>query len=86
MFDIRELFHFFLVIQDWELLVLRVLKWDISAVTPHDFLDQILTRLPLDKNSSKDIKRHAQTFIALCTTGKHSSNIRNLELITLHSS
>lgn len=53
---------------EWELLVLRVLKWDISAITPHDFLAQIITRLPLDAESAHTVKRHAQTFIALCAT------------------
>lgn len=53
---------------EWELLLLRILKWDLSAVTPHDFLEQILTRLPIDRETSRTLKRHAQTFIALCAT------------------
>ena len=51
--------------------VLGKLKWDISAVTPHDFLEQILSRLPIDRRSFKVLKRHAQTFIALCATGEN---------------
>ncbi|XP_067012388.1 G1/S-specific cyclin-D2 [Anabrus simplex] len=51
----------------WELLVLSKLKWDISAVTPQDFLSHILRRLPIDVAwDTRMIQRHAQTFIALC--------------------
>ncbi|NP_001158492.1 cyclin D isoform X1 [Saccoglossus kowalevskii] len=53
---------------DMELLVLTKLKWDLSAVTPHDFLEQILSRLPLDKDNSDVVKKHSRTFIALCAT------------------
>jgi len=53
---------------EWELLVLSRLKWDLSAITPHDFLEQILSRLPVDKERAQTMKRHAQTFIALCAT------------------
>ena len=56
--------------QDYELLVLSRLKWDLSAITPHDFLEQILSRLPIDHERAQTIKRHAQTFIAICATGK----------------
>ncbi|GFG34527.1 hypothetical protein Cfor_11889 [Coptotermes formosanus] len=53
----------------WELLVLSKLKWDIAAVTPQDFLQHILVRLPIDRNTwdAHMIHRHAQTFIALST-------------------
>lgn len=59
-------FHF----QEMELVLLSKLKWDLSAVTPQDFLEQILSRLSLEKEQTKVIKKHAQTFIALCATGK----------------
>ncbi|EZA49413.1 hypothetical protein DMN91_008878 [Ooceraea biroi] len=55
----------------WEQLVVSKLKWELSAVTPGDFLVHILTRLQSRlqlQNSSWDIemvRRHAQTFIAL---------------------
>ncbi|ESO92223.1 hypothetical protein LOTGIDRAFT_190960 [Lottia gigantea] len=48
--------------------VLQCLKWDLSAVTPHDFLQQILPRLDISLEKSEILKRHAQTFIALCAT------------------
>ncbi|XP_001622285.2 G1/S-specific cyclin-D2 [Nematostella vectensis] len=53
---------------DWELLVLGKLKWDVSAVTPHDFLDQIFSRLPLDRSTLDVLRKHASTFIVLCCT------------------
>ena len=52
-----------------ESLLLSKLKWDLSAVTPHDFLEQILCRLSFDKERRDVIKKHAQTFVALCATG-----------------
>jgi len=52
------------------MVVLQALKWDISSVTPHDFLEHIVRRLPLMSPDDVDtVRRHAQTFIALCTAG-----------------
>jgi hypothetical protein len=61
------------MLQSWELLVLSKLKWDIAAVTPQDFLQHILVRLPIDRNTwdAHMIHRHAQTFIALSTRGEY---------------
>ncbi|XP_054267588.1 G1/S-specific cyclin-D2-like [Macrosteles quadrilineatus] len=52
----------------WEVLVLAKLKWEISAVTAYDFVSHILARVPLDLQSCEChmVRRHAQTFIALC--------------------
>ncbi|XP_064594661.1 G1/S-specific cyclin-D2-like [Liolophura sinensis] len=55
-------------LMEMESVLLNKLKWDLSAVTPHDFLGQILHRLPFDKHKKEAMKRHAQTFIALCCT------------------
>lgn len=54
-----------------ELLVLNKLKWDLSAITPHDFLEQILSRIPMETDLRNSIKRHAQIFIALCSKGNY---------------
>ncbi|GIY47525.1 hypothetical protein CEXT_380781 [Caerostris extrusa] len=51
----------------WELLVLNTLKWDLAAITPFDFVGHILKRLGITKGD-KLIRRHAHTFIGLCTT------------------
>ncbi|MCI4388898.1 hypothetical protein PGIGA_G00091420 [Pangasianodon gigas] len=53
---------------DWELIVLGKLKWNLAAVTPHDFIEHILRKLPLPEDRVALIRKHAQTFIALCAT------------------
>lgn len=58
-----------------ERLLLNKLKWDLSAVTPHDFLEQILSRLSLEREHTEVIKKHAQTFVALCATGRHEFGV-----------
>ena len=62
---------FYSVFQTMELLVLNKLKWDLSAITPHDFLEQILSRIPMETDLRNSIKRHAQIFIALCAKGNY---------------
>uniref|UniRef100_A0A8C3EWC9 Cyclin D3 n=1 Tax=Corvus moneduloides TaxID=1196302 RepID=A0A8C3EWC9_CORMO len=57
----QELLH-------WELLVLEKLKWDLVSVIANDFLAHILHRLPLPADKVELVKKHAQTFIALCAT------------------
>lgn len=68
-------------LQDWEVLVLGKLKWDLAAVIAHDFLALILHRLSLPSDRQALVKKHAQTFLALCATGKHSRHLflSNLE-------
>lgn len=56
-------------LQDWEVLVLGKLKWDLAAVIAHDFLALILYRLSLPSDRQALVKKHAQTFLALCATG-----------------
>ena len=57
-------------------MVLQTLKWDISSVTPYDFLDHIVRRLPQMTSDDVDIvRRHAQTFIALCTAGIYTRTL-----------
>uniref|UniRef100_A0A8C3PIA4 Cyclin D3 n=1 Tax=Calidris pygmaea TaxID=425635 RepID=A0A8C3PIA4_9CHAR len=53
---------------DWELLVLEKLKWDLVSVIANDFLAHILHHLPLPQDKVELVKKHAQTFIALCAT------------------
>ena len=53
-------------------MVLQALKWDISSVTPHDFLEHIVRRLPQMCVDDVDVvRRHAQTFITLCAAGTY---------------
>lgn len=65
----------FLNLQDWEVLVLGKLKWDLAAVIAHDFLALILHRLSLPRDRQALVKKHAQTFLALCATGKSPKHI-----------
>uniref|UniRef100_A0A8D0BER1 Cyclin D3 n=1 Tax=Salvator merianae TaxID=96440 RepID=A0A8D0BER1_SALMN len=53
---------------DWEFIVLEKLKWDLVSVIANDFLDHILQRLSLFQHKVDLVKKHAQTFIALCAT------------------
>ncbi|VVC28873.1 Cyclin, C-terminal domain,Cyclin-like,Cyclin, N-terminal [Cinara cedri] len=52
----------------WELLLLSILKWDVSALTAHDFLWYILKRLNLDtvKPFVDIVVKHCGTFIGMC--------------------
>lgn len=51
-------------------MVLGKLKWNLAAVTPHDFIEHILRKLPQPNEKLSLIRKHAQTFIALCATGR----------------
>ncbi|KAM8883801.1 G1/S-specific cyclin-D2-like [Synchiropus picturatus] len=53
---------------DWELVVLCKLKWDMASVIPNDFIEHIIRSLPLPKDKLAIIRKHTQTFIALCAT------------------
>uniref|UniRef100_A0A2S2PFH8 G1/S-specific cyclin-D3 n=1 Tax=Schizaphis graminum TaxID=13262 RepID=A0A2S2PFH8_SCHGA len=52
----------------WELLLLSILKWDVSAITAHDFLWYILKRLHMDtaKPFVDVVIKHCGTFIGMC--------------------
>ena len=64
--------------KEWELVVLGKLKWNLAAVTPNDFIEHIVRRLPLPEDKLALIRKHVQTFIALCATGK-TTPTTNLE-------
>ncbi|XP_034039705.1 G1/S-specific cyclin-D1 [Thalassophryne amazonica] len=51
-----------------ELLVLNKLKWDLAAVTPHDFIEHFLSKLKIHLSNKQILRKHAQTFVALCAT------------------
>ncbi|KAM8892708.1 G1/S-specific cyclin-D1-like [Spinachia spinachia] len=51
-----------------ELLVLTKLKWDLASVTPLDFIDHFLSQLPVGSENRPILRKHAQTFVALCAT------------------
>lgn len=41
----------------------------MASVIPNDFVEHILRRLPLPKEKVVMVRKHTQTFIALCATG-----------------
>uniref|UniRef100_A0A3P9K1H2 Cyclin D1 n=1 Tax=Oryzias latipes TaxID=8090 RepID=A0A3P9K1H2_ORYLA len=51
-----------------ELLVLSKLKWDLASVTPHDFIEHFLSKLTIHASTKQILRKHAQTFVALCAT------------------
>ena len=51
------------------MLVLQVLEWDLSAVTPYSIMDHLLRTLNLDASFNIDtVRKHAETFVALTAT------------------
>lgn len=60
---------FLLFSQQMELLLVNKLKWNLAAMTPHDFIEHFLTKMPLAEDTKQIIRKHAQTFVALCATG-----------------
>lgn len=56
--------------QQMELLVLNKLKWDLASVTALDFIDHFLRQIPGMRECKLVLRKHAQTFVALCATGK----------------
>jgi len=52
----------------WEMFLLGVLKWDISAITAHDFLWYIFKRLNLStaKPCEDIVVKHSGTFVGMC--------------------
>ncbi|NXR95327.1 CCND1 protein, partial [Hypocryptadius cinnamomeus] len=55
-------------LQQMELLLVNKLKWNLAAMTPHDFIEHFLTKMPLAEDTKQIIRKHAQTFVALCAT------------------
>ncbi|KPP58704.1 hypothetical protein Z043_123447, partial [Scleropages formosus] len=51
-----------------ELLALNKLKWDLASVTAHDFIEHFLSKLPVHQDTKQILRKHAQTFVALCAT------------------
>ncbi|XP_060033285.1 G1/S-specific cyclin-D1 isoform X2 [Erinaceus europaeus] len=51
-----------------ELVLVNKLEWNLAATTPHDFIEHFLAKMPLAEDSKRVIRRHAQTFVALCAT------------------
>ena len=55
-------------VQQWEILVVAKLRWDLCPVTAIDFVDVLLQQVPV-KADTRGVRRHAASFIALAATG-----------------
>merc|ERR1711997_306206 len=56
-------------IRDWELTVLNVLNWELSAVTSQSFLEHFINGLSLDKIFNlHSVRRHAETLTTIAAT------------------
>ena len=56
--------------QHMELVLVNKLKWNLAAMTPHDFIEHFLSKMPVAEENKQIIRKHAQTFVALCATGR----------------
>ncbi|XP_069798279.1 G1/S-specific cyclin-D3 isoform X11 [Narcine bancroftii] len=65
--NMRKMVSFWML-EDWEIVVLGKLKWDLSVTTPNDFIEHILGKLLFAADNLELIKKHSQTFIAMCAT------------------
>ncbi len=58
--------------QEWELLVLYKLQWELTAVTPLDYLDHTMPRLCLEEEAEAELltelRRRAETILVLTAT------------------
>ena len=63
-------------LQQWELLVLQVLNWDLSAVTPYCIADQLLRRLQLQPFDKTKVRQFTENLVALAAT-EHSVQVRS---------
>ncbi|KAM4846727.1 G1/S-specific cyclin-D1 [Thomomys bottae] len=51
-----------------EMVLVNKLKWNLAAMTPHDFIEHFLSKMPEEEENKHIIRKHAQTFVALCAT------------------
>ena len=61
---------YLLCFQEWELLVLYKLHWELSSITPLDYLDHALPRLGLNEEliDMADLRRRTETILVLAAT------------------
>lgn len=72
-------------LQEWELVVLQVLRWEISAVTSYDYVEQILARLRVGARHVDRVRRHSHILIAMCATGEPSFFSSSLLPVVAHA-
>lgn len=60
----------FMVSQEWEVLLLSKLDWDMSAVIAFDFVEHIIQRVTILYGSGFNtdlVRRHSETLITMCS-------------------
>merc|ERR1712203_836050 len=56
-------------LKEWELLVLYKMQWELSAITPLDYLDHALPRLDLENHvDMEELRRRTETILVLTPT------------------
>lgn len=57
-------------LKNWELLVLYKLQWELTTITPIDYLDQAISRLGLNEEyvDLMDLRKRAETILVLAAT------------------
>ncbi|XP_066454799.1 G1/S-specific cyclin-D3 isoform X2 [Eleutherodactylus coqui] len=53
-------------IKDWELFVVKQLRWDLAIIIPHDFLDYILEREFFSLDLRPVFRKNAVAYLTLC--------------------
>lgn len=69
LFHLPSLSSSFFRLQNWELLLISKLEWNINAVTAYDYVDHILERVKWGSDDAR-LREHAHTLIHVCNTGK----------------
>jgi len=67
---------FWLFSQEWEMMILAQLKWDTFTITPSDFMEPLLHRLPDSVSNTTNIRDKIRTFSAFCATGEFTFFIK----------
>jgi len=72
--------------QEWEMVVLQALKWDVAAVTAGDFVDVILCQLSMvdvDEQSERGavVRHHAHTYVIVAALGITTNTLLSILLV-----
>ncbi|KAL2090539.1 hypothetical protein ACEWY4_012802 [Coilia grayii] len=52
----------------WEMILVSRLEWNLAVVLPSDFLEPILTDLPILRHDHHSLRKHTHSYIALAAT------------------
>ena len=57
-----------LELREWEIFILSVLQWELSAATAHSFIQHFCSKIKINNNN---VRRQAETIAALAATDYH---------------